>query len=331
MYKKIIRKIPFEVLIVILYLFAGSLWILSSDNLVSALSDKESTLNNLQHYKGWFFVLTTAFALYIIIKQYVKRVRQEEDKSKQHELLKIEFIRNISHELRTPMNAIIGFSELAMSLEDKNSKTKQYLEIIDKSSKQLLTIVTDVVDTSLLVSGNMIVVPNNFELWTFMKSIFSYFNPLMTENVNLRMDCDQAGEDIILYTDEEKIRRIFHNLINNAIKYTYKGMIRIGFNLEKTKIVFFVEDTGTGIKPHLHTNIFNQFKQNDVEFENRSSGTGLGLSICKEMIGLLNGKIWLESQTGKGTKFYFSLPLTNSANNSNAILIQDGAARNTLN
>lgn len=312
MLEKLNRLIPFEYRLPAIYLIIGSLWILFSDNTVSSITDNESTLNNLQHYKGWLFVMSTAIALFFIIKQYVIRIRKAEAKAQKNEILKTEFIKNISHELRTPMNAIIGFTELAISIEEGKSETKQYLEIIEKSSKQLLTIVTDVVDTSLLASGNMVVTPNEFGVTTFMKSIYSYFLPLMRNDIQLKLDQHEDGEDLILYNDEEKLKRVFHNLINNSIKYTYKGIIRLGYKVEKFNIIFYVEDTGVGIKQHLHKEIFMQFKQIEVEMSNRSGGPGLGLSICKQMVELLNGRIWLESQPGKGSKFFFSVPMKSS-------------------
>jgi len=312
MLEKLKRLIPIEYSLPAIYLTIGSLWILLSDNIVSSLSNNISSLNNLQHYKGWLFVISTAIALFFIIKKYVKRIRNAEAKAQKNEILKTEFIKNISHELRTPMNAIIGFTELAISIEEGNSETKQYLEIIEKSSKQLLTIVTDVVDTSLLASGNMVVTSNEFVVNTFMKSIYSYFLPLMRNDIQLKLDQQEEREDLILYNDEEKLKRVFHNLINNSIKYTYKGMIRIGYRFEKSNIIFYVEDTGVGIKQHLHEEIIMQFKQIELEMSNRSGGPGLGLSICKEMVELLNGRIWLESQPGKGSKFFFSIPMKSS-------------------
>lgn len=118
------------------------------------------------------------------------------------------------------------------------------------------------------------------------------------------------GDSVLLYTDKEKVTRIFHNLINNAIKFTHKGRIVIGYRKGSKEIVFFVKDTGIGIDPVCHQSIFDRFKQAEIELSKRTGGTGLGLSICKQMLKLLGGQIWIESQVGAGASFYFSLPIS---------------------
>ena len=126
---------------------------------------------------------------------------------------------------------------------------------------------------------------------------------------NVKLEIKREGVDLSIYTDKEKLTRVFHNLVNNAIKFTHKGCIQFGYQIDKNDIVFFVKDTGIGIRPELHQTIFERFKQAEIELANRTGGTGLGLSICKEMLKLLGGKIWLESESGKGSNFYFSMPI----------------------
>ncbi len=301
------KRTPFEYRISIIYFIIGVLWILFSDNLAAHLSSDGVTLNIIQHYKGWFYVLATAVSLFFFTKAHLKRLRKAESMARENDKLKTAFIENISHELRTPMNAIVGFTEIAQTEGASTAEVKQYLEIILNSSKQLLSVVNDVMDTSLLESGNSYVHNEQFALSQLMDNVQAYFEPLMKDNVSLEIK--REGVDISIYTDKEKLTRVFHNLVNNAIKFTHKGRIQFGYQLGKKDIVFFVKDTGVGIKPEFHSSIFERFKQAEIELANRSGGTGLGLSICKEMLSLLGGKIWLESESGKGSNFYFSMPI----------------------
>ncbi|MBS2097062.1 sensor histidine kinase [Carboxylicivirga linearis] len=308
MFAKFFKNIPYEYRLAGTFFVIGLVWLITTDNLLLIAMDDKQLLVNVLIYKEWFSIIAGTIVIFLLTKYLIKKVQNANTKAEKHELLQTEFIKNISHELRTPMNAIIGFSELTMSLENTNDETKEYLKIIEKSSKELLTVVTDLVDTSLLSSGAMNVNPADFEIQPFIKTVYSYFTPIMGQNVRLELFNNGSQNGVTIFSDEEKLRRIFHNLVNNAIKYTYKGKIVIGYQLKEDQIIFFVEDTGVGIKKELHQNLFKKFKQIEIERLNRSGGSGLGLSICKEMIELLDGKIWLESQSGKGSTFYFSIP-----------------------
>lgn len=302
------RKIPFEYRLSVIYLIIGGFWILFSDQLAAKLSHDEATLTIIQHYKGWFYVFVTGVALFLFVKRHLKRLRHAEYLAKENERLKTAFIENMSHELRTPMNAIVGFTEIARTEGVKEEEMRQYLDIILNSSKQLLSIVNDVMDTSLLESGNSLVRREQFSLQNLIENVYAYFSPVMKDNVDLMAQTE--GDSVLLYTDKEKVTRIFHNLINNAIKFTHKGRIVIGYRIESKEVVFFVKDTGIGIDPVYHQSIFDRFKQAEIELSKRTGGTGLGLSICKEMLKLLGGQIWIESQVGAGASFYFSLPIS---------------------
>ena len=305
--RKIYFKIPFEYRLSAIYLIIGALWILFSDKLALVIADDQETLTQIQHYKGWFYVLATAVCLLIFSKIHIRRLRKAESVAKENEKLKTAFIENISHELRTPMNAIVGFTEIAQTEGTKPEEMEQYLSIILQSSRQLLSIVNDVMDTSLLESGNSYIHNEEFGLNQLISGVHNYFSPMMKEEVQLKARTEIP--DLAIYTDKEKLTRVFHNLVNNAIKFTHKGQIELGYRIEKEDILFFVKDTGVGIRPELHNSIFDRFKQAQIELANRTGGTGLGLSICKEMLSLLGGRIWLESESGKGANFYFSMPI----------------------
>ncbi|MBS2212577.1 hypothetical protein KEM09_14260 [Carboxylicivirga mesophila] len=301
------KRIPFEYRLSVIYLIVGCLWILFSDQLAGQLSNDEETLRIIQLYKGWFYVLITAIALLLFVKEHLKRLRYAENLAKENEQLKTAFIENMSHELRTPMNAIVGFTEIARTEGVSMPEMRQYLDIILNSSKQLLSIVNDVMDTSLLESGNVVLKNEQFTLQNLIENVHAYFSPVMKDNVSLLTHTE--GESFMVCTDREKMTRIFHNLVNNAIKFTHRGRIEIGYRIGSKDVVFFVKDTGVGIDPAFHQSIFDRFKQAEIELSKRTGGTGLGLSICKEMMKLLGGQIWLESEVGAGSKFYFSLPI----------------------
>jgi len=304
--KSLFKRIPFEYYISIIYLIIGCLWILFSDKVAERLTPNEQTLTHIQHYKGWFYVFITAVFLLLFSKKHYEKLRHAEGIAKENEKLKTAFIENISHELRTPMNAIIGFTEIAQTEGTNKEEMKEYLSIILKSSKQLLSVVNDVMDTSLLESGHSHVFIERIALKPFISGIQDYFTPIMKDRVVLNIHTEES--DIVFYTDKEKLTRVFHNLINNAIKFTHHGRIDIGYQVIDHTIIFFVKDTGIGIKPSLHQSIFERFKQAEVELANRTGGTGLGLSICKEMLNLIGGKIWIESEPGTGSNFFFSIP-----------------------
>lgn len=301
------RKIPFEYRLTAVYLAIGGLWILFSDQLAAHLSGSEKTLTLIQHYKGWFYVLATAIALFFFLKDHLRRLRHAQYLAEENERLKTAFIENMSHELRTPMNAIVGFTEIARTRGANEQEMRQYLDIILNSSKQLLSVVDDVMDTSLLESGNVVLKNEQFTLQNLIDNVYAYFSPVMKDNVSLTAHTE--GDSFMVCTDREKMTRIFHNLVNNAIKFTHRGHIDIGYRVGSKEVVFFVKDTGVGIDPAFHQSIFERFKQAELELSKRTGGTGLGLSICKDMLQLLGGQIWLESEVGAGAQFYFSFPI----------------------
>lgn len=309
--KSLYLSIPFEFRMSTVYLIIGGLWILFSDIIVAQLTNNQNALTQLQHYKGWFYVASTAFFLFIFTKKHLRKLREAEAMAKENEKLKTAFLENVSHELRTPMNAIIGFTELAQASPDIQKETSQYLQIILNSSKQLLAIVNDVMDTSLLESGNSYIKVESIELNPLLNNLKGYFEPLMRDQVSLKLLPEVA--DFSIQSDREKLVRIFHNLINNSIKFTHKGSIEVGYTLKQKSVLFFVKDTGIGIKPSLHKSIFTRFNQVEIELAKRTGGTGLGLSICKDMVQLMGGKIWVESKPGLGSKFFFSIPVETKA------------------
>ncbi len=231
------------------------------------------------------------------------------EKAEESDRLKTSFLNNISHEIRTPMNAIVGFSEFLTEPELLPEKRKEYAEIVIQSSKQLLSIITDIIEIAEIEAGQDKVHLTVFELNETLSLMVEQFQ-LKAEKQNILFTLKPAvpGEAIIVNSDQTKLIQILNNLIINALKFTKHGRISFGYSIKDNNIEFFVQDTGIGIAADMHDEIFKRFRQVESSLARRFGGSGLGLSIAKAYVNLLGGTIWLESEPGKGTCFYFTIP-----------------------
>lgn len=229
-------------------------------------------------------------------------------KAEESDRLKTSFIANLSHELRTPMNGIIGFAEI---LNDPNldaDKRAHYIKIIVKNGHQLLSIVNDILDISKIETGQLEIKPSLVDINSLITEIcYSH----TTEAKQLQNTINQVSiveKYKYIEADEIKLKQILNNLVSNAIKFTNKGTITIGASKLNDTIEFYVKDTGIGINEKNQEIIFDQFKQVEQGYARRYGGTGLGLSICKGLLHAMNGAIWVESEIGKGATFFFNIP-----------------------
>ncbi|KAB2868922.1 MAG: response regulator [Bacteroidales bacterium] len=303
-----IRKLNFEYKIIIIYLLLGGLWILFSDRLMHSFISNTELLTQLQTYKGWFYVIVTAIFFHFYLKKYLIKIRNAELKAKESDKLKTAFLQNISHEIRTPMNGIIGFAQLLDRDNLTEDQKQSYINIIISSSNQLLSIVNDVLDISLIESGNIIAKSEVVNLNELIDEVYLSLLPTINSNVSFEIKKDLSNNKSIVITDKSKLRQILNNLINNANKFTKSGRITVGYKLKNNEIEFYIEDTGIGIDPSLQDKIFDRFTQAEVEITRQYGGTGLGLAICKGNIKLLNGRVWVCSEINKGSIFYFTIP-----------------------
>lgn len=290
------------------YLIVGGLWIVLSDKLLNYFIKDPDILTRFQTYKGWFYVIITAILLYLILRRHLVQLRNAEHKAKESDRLKTAFLQNISHEIRTPMNSIIGFTELLRVNKLSEIQKTEFLEIITLSSNQLLNIVNEVLDISLIETGNIRVNQKKVHLNKLLEELNSFFKPLVNKEMSFSIHKGLSDEQSYILTDEVKIRQILTNLITNAIKFTDSGDITAGYHLKNNELEFFIEDTGIGIPENLQDEIFKRFHKVEVEKTRLYQGVGLGLSICKANVDLLNGKIWVKSESGKGSTFYFTIP-----------------------
>ncbi|WP_394760122.1 response regulator [Flavobacterium sp.] len=236
--------------------------------------------------------------------------------------LKSAFLANMSHEIRTPMNGILGFAELLKGPGLTIEEQQEYIEIIDKSGKRMLNIINDIVDLSKIESGLMKMNIKDSNINEQVEYIYTFFKPeVEAKGMQLFFKNALPANESIISTDREKMFSILSNPIKNAIKYSNKGCIEMGYVL-KTKtestiqssnkeLEFYVKDTGIGIPKDRQEAIFERFVQADIEDIHAMQGAGLGLSITKAYIEMLGGKIWLESEEEKGSTFYFTIPYNN--------------------
>ena len=232
-------------------------------------------------------------------------------KAKESDLLKTEFLHNISHEIRTPMNAILGFSDLLNEPDLLPDERKSYTEIITHSGRHLLTILEDIINISELEAGREVFMPVQSNLNQILREIYAQYKLKASgRNIEIMLTTPLADELANIITDETKLIQIISNLMNNALKFTEQGRIDFGYTLKNGNLQFYIGDTGVGIAADKHNSIFDRFKQVEINLskENGGRGLGLGLSISKAYIELFGGKIWLKSEPGKGSVFYFSIP-----------------------
>jgi signal transduction histidine kinase len=302
------KKIKFEYRITLLYILLGSMWILFSDELLFRLINDPGILTTMQTYKGWFFVLVSALVFYFILRTHLARLRSAELRARESDALKTAFLRNVSHEIRTPMNSIVGFATLLSNDGIPDVKKSEYLKIISNSSRQLLDIVNEILDSSLIETGNLAVNEKNVNLNRVMDEVHSLFQPLIRPGVEFYMNKGMKDTDSMIITDELMVKKVLSNIINNAVKFTEKGHITVSYLVSGDEIEFSIEDTGIGISAEFLPSLFSRFHKADTSQSQYYEGLGLGLSISKGNIDLLKGRIWVESFPGKGSKFYFSIP-----------------------
>ena len=251
------------------------------------------------------------------------------EKAEESDRLKTAFLQNMSHEIRTPMNAIMGFSDLINDPELSPEKRKVFTSVIRNSSKQLLSIVTDILTISSLETKQEKLNISKFCINSLILELLSIFKQsALNQNLSLYSKQHLSDNQSEIYADRTKVTQVLTNLITNAIKFTHEGYVEFGYYLKDNVLEFFTKDTGIGIQKDFQENIFNRFRQANNSINKKYGGTGLGLSISKGYIELMGGKIWVESEENKGSTFYFTIPY-NPVQNNNENDIKEQRINNT--
>jgi len=215
----------------------------------------------------------------------------------------------MSHEIRTPMNGILGFTELLKEASLSSDDKQDFIQTIQISGERMLNTINNIVDISKIESGLVNVSIEETNINNKIEFTYKFFKP-EAERKGLQFTFKNGlpTNDAVIRTDNEKVYGVLTNLIKNAIKFTYDGSIEFGYEKKGAFLEFYIKDTGVGIPKNQKEFIFERFRQGSTDFNRLYEGSGLGLSISKSYIEMLGGKIWVESEEGKGSIFYFTIP-----------------------
>ena len=248
-----------------------------------------------------------------------EELEKAKQKAEDSDHLKSSFLANMSHEIRTPMNAILGFSSLLKDNEFSKAEKDTFIRAINSNGEALMVLIDDILDISMIESNQLTFNSQYFDVNEILIELEEFYR-LKNENKLIIEFVNRKDKELILHIDPVRFRQIMNNLLSNALKYTEVGFIRFGYEKGKNEIRFFVSDSGIGIDPAHSESIFEHFYKIELHSNKLYSGTGIGLAICKQLVELLNGKIWLESKPGSGSNFYFTLP--NETNSDTALTVK---------
>ncbi len=272
--------------------------------------------NVLIAYKFELFTSVTVTALVLalyktnrLIQIRNKELEQALLKSEESDRLKTAFISNINHEIRTPLNGILGFTNLIIDPGLDKLKRAEYGKLIISSSHRLLSIVSNLIDISIIKTGQVKLVKEPVSIHDLFDNIYENYSSLAKEkNLLFKIDRSEMSSDEVIHIDRNSLKQILEHLLNNAFKFTQVGSVSVHYVKKDNHATFSVSDTGPGIHPSMQNKIFEHFSKIENQNEEFHPGTGLGLSISKTLVELLGGKIYVESSPGKGSVFSFSFP-----------------------
>ncbi|MBN2806556.1 MAG: PAS domain S-box protein [Prolixibacteraceae bacterium] len=240
------------------------------------------------------------------------------EKAEENDQLKSAFLANMSHEIRTPLNCILGFSELLSDNELDPLQRQEFVDLIMNSGNNLLGIINDILDISKIEAGQVSVRMSNFPIQHVIREVWKEFE-MKAQEKNIQLTISPACKNIetFITNDEPKIKQVLINFVSNALKFTHKGIIEMGLDVDEDQIKVYVKDTGIGVPKAYHQQIFERFRQVETASTRKHGGNGLGLAISKSLIEMLGGTIGMESEPGKGSVFYFTIPRKGNNHNIN--------------
>lgn len=252
-------------------------------------------------------------------KKYEKILKRAQKKAEEADNLKSIFLANMSHEIRTPLNGILGFNELLRNQDITSEKKSKYLDIINLNGQQLLKIIDDILDISIIESNQLKINRVKFKLRHIFPDTIEFFNRQKKirnkENIEIIYYPYRTEADDYIFSDPTRIQQVLYNLIDNGLKFSEKGYIKFGERIDNGYVFVFVEDTGIGVDFDHRKSIFTRFRQGDESLNREFQGIGLGLSISKGIVEILGGMIWHDCTYKKGSRFCFSLPIHFSEKN----------------
>jgi signal transduction histidine kinase len=258
---------------------------------------------------------------YVAVKEDITEKKQiyedlliAKNKAEESNQIKSHFLANMSHEIRTPLNGILGFLELIKDESITAKERNDYIDIINKSGIRLLETINDIIEMSKIEAGFSKLEPELVDLIDLLNDLYRFFKPQTdTKKLQLIPEFQNKYSELKLVSDKNKLNGILTNLIKNAIKFTDSGFIKIDINQSSEGILLSVSDSGRGIPSEKIKAIFDRFIQSDNSYTRGHEGSGLGLSISSAYVELMGGKIWAESELGKGSSFHVLLPyITNN-------------------
>jgi PAS domain S-box-containing protein len=286
--------------------------LMSGENAIGVMVVQSYTNENAYDSQAVRLLVLIAHELSVIIerKKMIHDLVAAKEKAEESDRLKSAFLANMSHEIRTPMNGILGFAELLKEPKLSGEEQQMFIDIIKKSGERMLNIINDLINISKIESGQMEVCFSETNINEQLEFLYNFFKlEAKQKNLKLVVNCPVQNSKAIILTDREKVYAILTNLIKNALKFTKAGSIEYGYRIAENKLIFYIKDTGIGIPRNKQKSVFERFVQANSGMTSVYEGAGLGLAIAKAYVQMLGGEIWMESEEGKGTCFYFTLPV----------------------
>jgi signal transduction histidine kinase len=312
-----LKRISFQFRITFLYIVFGALWILYSDRLMMSMTSDPHRIQQLSTWKGWLYVLATGIMLFFLVRheirrrnQVIRELREAKARADEAVRLKTTFLSNLSHYIRTPMNSILGFIEL---IEDKDTSPENhavFLSYVNESSENLLQTLTSIIEISKIQEGHAIINPSSLHLNELIERAAGMARVAISEkkkDVKVITHPGLPDDQDLITSDPEKISLILTNLVSNAVRFTPKGQIEIGYSTTANQCQVRVSDTGPGISAEKQPYLFSDFLHNTEATSTKGEGSGLGLTLAYRLAKLLGGDLWLDKTSNQGSTFCLSL------------------------